>query len=98
MQLIAQHFGGRVVPADHHEYGKAKLQIIDQNSPIFRDIPDNSVVWMSHGDRVETVPEGLKLSPKVITPLMLLLRMRIREFMLFSFIQRFIILNMEQKC
>jgi GMP synthase-like glutamine amidotransferase len=24
MQLITQHFGGEVVAADHHEYGKAK--------------------------------------------------------------------------
>ncbi len=59
MQLIAQHFGGEVVPADHHEYGKAKLHIVE-DSPIFKDIPDNSTVWMSHGDRVEKLPEGFK--------------------------------------
>ena len=60
MQLIAQHFGGEVIPADHHEYGKAKLHIVKPESPIFRDIPDNSVVWMSHGDRVERLPEGFE--------------------------------------
>jgi len=60
MQLISQHFGGEVIPADHHEYGKAKLHIIDRDSAIFKDIPDNSIVWMSHGDRVEKLPEGFK--------------------------------------
>ena len=60
MQLISQHFGGEVIPADHHEYGKAKLHITDENSPIFKNVPDNSIVWMSHGDRVERLPEGFK--------------------------------------
>jgi len=60
MQLITQHFGGEVVSADHHEYGKAKLHIKDENSPIFKDISQDSIVWMSHGDRVEKLPEGFK--------------------------------------
>ncbi|ADV45695.1 glutamine-hydrolyzing GMP synthase [Nitratifractor salsuginis] len=60
MQLIAQHFGGEVVPADHHEYGKARLHITKPDSPIFKDVPDNSIVWMSHGDRVEKLPEGFE--------------------------------------
>ena len=61
MQLITQHFGGIVVPADNHEYGKAKLKIEDKNSPIFKNIDDNKIVWMSHGDRVETLPNGFKV-------------------------------------
>ncbi len=60
MQLIAQHFGGEVIPADHHEYGKAKLHITKTESPIFYEIEDNSIVWMSHGDRVEKLPEGFE--------------------------------------
>ncbi len=52
MQLITQHFGGEVVPADHHEYGKAKLHIV-KDSPIFEDVEQDSVVWMSHSDRAE---------------------------------------------
>ncbi len=60
MQLITQHFGGEVVPADHHEYGKAKLNISNENSPIFKDILQDSIVWMSHGDRAQKLPEGFE--------------------------------------
>jgi GMP synthase (glutamine-hydrolysing) len=60
MQLITQHFGGEVVAADHHEYGKAKLHIIKEDSPIFKDVAQDSIVWMSHGDRAERLPEGFE--------------------------------------
>jgi len=61
MQLITQHFGGSVIPADHHEYGKAKLHIENENSPIFKDVAQDSIVWMSHGDRAERLPEGFEV-------------------------------------
>jgi len=60
MQLITQHFGGEVIAADHHEYGKAKLKI-ENDSSIFKGIPDNSTVWMSHGDKAEKLPEGFDI-------------------------------------
>jgi len=60
MQLITQHFGGEVVAADHHEYGKAKLKI-ENDSSIFKDVPDDSIVWMSHGDKAERLPEGFDI-------------------------------------
>ena len=61
MQLITQHFGGSVVPANHHEYGKAKLHIEKSDSPIFKDIEQDSIVWMSHGDRAERLPDGFEV-------------------------------------
>ena len=60
MQLITQHFGGEVVPANRHEYGKAKLHIIKEDSPIFKDVKQDSIVWMSHSDRAERLPEGFE--------------------------------------
>ncbi|MDM5271223.1 glutamine-hydrolyzing GMP synthase [Sulfurovum sp. zt1-1] len=60
MQLITQHFGGEVVPADHHEYGKARLKI-EGECPIFNGVSDNEVVWMSHGDKAERIPVGFKV-------------------------------------
>ncbi len=60
MQLITQHFGGSVIPADHHEYGKAKLKV-ENDSTIFKDISDDSIVWMSHGDRAERIPDGFEV-------------------------------------
>ncbi|MBN2722238.1 MAG: glutamine-hydrolyzing GMP synthase [Campylobacterales bacterium] len=59
MQLITQHFGGEVVPADHHEYGKAKLDIVI-SSPIFNGVNDDSIVWMSHGDKATAIPAGFE--------------------------------------
>ncbi|MDD3592069.1 MAG: glutamine-hydrolyzing GMP synthase [Sulfurovum sp.] len=60
MQLITQHFGGEVVAADHHEYGKARLKVED-TCPIFNGVTDNEIVWMSHGDKAERIPEGFKV-------------------------------------
>jgi len=60
MQLITQHFGGEVVAADHHEYGKAKLKIEDECG-IFNGVSNNEVVWMSHGDKAESIPDGFRV-------------------------------------
>ncbi len=60
MQLITQHFGGEVVAADHHEYGKAKLNI-EKESGIFNGVGDNGTVWMSHGDKAERIPDGFEV-------------------------------------
>ena len=57
MQTIAYFLGGEVAPSTHHEYGKAHLKI-KKETPIFNNIEDNSIVWMSHGDRVEKLPDG----------------------------------------
>ncbi len=61
MQRIAVDFGGSVIRSDHHEYGKAELHIIKPDNPIFKDCEDNRIVWMSHSDRVETLPEGFEV-------------------------------------
>ncbi|WP_457745032.1 glutamine-hydrolyzing GMP synthase [Sulfurimonas sp.] len=57
MQRIAVDFGGSVIRSDHHEYGKAELKI-ETNSPLLSDCDDNRIVWMSHSDRVDVLPEG----------------------------------------
>ena len=62
MQLITQYFGGEVVPAIRHEYGKAKLFIKD--SLIFNGMSSKKTVWMSHGDKVERLPKGFKVIGK----------------------------------
>jgi len=64
MQRIAVDFGGSVIRSDHHEYGKAELEIVgypDNVSPLFKDCDNHRIVWMSHSDRVETLPEGFKV-------------------------------------
>jgi len=59
MQLIVQHFGGSVISASKHEYGKAKLSFVAQND-IFKGTPNEQSVWMSHADKVETIPNGFE--------------------------------------
>lgn len=57
MQLLADHFGANVQKSEHQEFGRAILNIIDRNNPIFSGLPtDEFVVWMSHGDRVLNTP------------------------------------------
>ena len=55
MQLLAGALGGRVAASDKKEYGLAEVQTIIEN-PLLP--PGAQPVWMSHGDRVESLPPG----------------------------------------
>jgi GMP synthase (glutamine-hydrolysing) len=57
MQLMTMHFGGVVEKASHREYGKA-LATVSHQSALYQDIPEQQVVWMSHGDLVVGAPDG----------------------------------------
>jgi len=59
LQLLTVHFGGEVVKAEKHEYGRAELEILNHED-LFYDIPNEIHVWMSHGDRVTKLPEGFE--------------------------------------
>jgi GMP synthase (glutamine-hydrolysing) len=59
MQLAAQVLGGSVKPGLKREYGKAMMQIT-RNSPLFKGLAPDIQVWMSHGDKVETLPAGFE--------------------------------------
>jgi GMP synthase (glutamine-hydrolysing) len=61
MQRIAVDFGGSVVRSNHHEYCKAELHITKPQNPLFKDCDDNRVVWMSHSDRVEELPDQFEV-------------------------------------
>ncbi len=63
MQTMASQLGGSVESAEAHEYGYAQVRARG-HSRLLRDIEDHTSpegyglldVWMSHGDRVETLP------------------------------------------
>ncbi|WP_027327079.1 glutamine-hydrolyzing GMP synthase [Helicobacter pametensis] len=57
MQYIADFFGGSVVRAEHQEFGKAQLELMSEGG-IFERVKQESIVWMSHADKVEKIPEG----------------------------------------
>ncbi|MDR2776687.1 MAG: glutamine-hydrolyzing GMP synthase [Puniceicoccales bacterium] len=57
MQLLALHFGGMLVNGENREYGQTKLKVNDR-CPLWKDVPSNTTVWMSHGNHVKTLPNG----------------------------------------
>ena len=58
-QLIAYLKGGEVLSAETREYGKSEMSV--KPSPLFKHIPEKSVVWMSHTDYVSKAPEGYEV-------------------------------------
>ncbi|NPB09228.1 MAG: glutamine-hydrolyzing GMP synthase [Thermodesulfobacteria bacterium] len=59
MQLMSHLLGGRVERSDKREYGPAMLRILDTRDLFHGLDPSREYrVWMSHGDRVEQLPEG----------------------------------------
>ncbi|MCL5884454.1 MAG: glutamine-hydrolyzing GMP synthase [Deltaproteobacteria bacterium] len=62
MQLIADLLGGKVARATEREYGIASIRG-EWGAPLFLGIEEFRrampiQVWMSHGDRIEALPEG----------------------------------------
>ncbi|MCU0913453.1 MAG: glutamine-hydrolyzing GMP synthase [Planctomycetes bacterium] len=57
MQLGCQMLGAEVNPARRREYGRAGLTILDK-SDLFANLPDETLVWASHGDQVANPGPG----------------------------------------
>jgi GMP synthase (glutamine-hydrolysing) len=57
MQLMTLHFDGKVEKAKNREYGKATLKL-EHESKLFKNLPEEQTVWMSHGDLVVETPKG----------------------------------------
>ncbi|MFC2131762.1 glutamine-hydrolyzing GMP synthase [Bacteroidota bacterium] len=60
LQLIAYNRNGKVDRAAKREYGRAEL-IIDEDEDLFKNICQNSTVWMSHGDSLIEPPAGFEI-------------------------------------
>lgn len=68
MQTMAAQLGGETESADHHEYGYAQVRARGHTA-LLKDIEDHTSpegyglldVWMSHGDRVATLPDGFSV-------------------------------------
>ncbi|MBC1493378.1 glutamine-hydrolyzing GMP synthase [Listeria booriae] len=61
MQLMTNHFAGKVEPAKDREYGKASINV-EKPSRLFAGLPTDQIVWMSHGDLVVAEPEGFEVT------------------------------------
>ena len=59
-QFLSHTLGGKVEKADSREYGRAHLETVDTDNPLFRGFDEGSQVWMSHGDTITAIPQGFK--------------------------------------
>ncbi|AWL78239.1 glutamine-hydrolyzing GMP synthase [Capnocytophaga canimorsus] len=57
-QYLAHFNGGEVAPSNIREYGRANLTFIKADEPFFKNIPQNSQVWMSHSDTIKQLPQS----------------------------------------
>ncbi len=60
LQAMAYLLGGAVERASRREFGRAHVRV-DDASDLFRDVPEGSYVWMSHGDHLTQLPEGYEI-------------------------------------
>lgn len=60
-QYLTYVSGGKVEACATREYGRAHLDWIDENDPLFKGVRLQSVVWMSHGDTITDVPGNFRL-------------------------------------
>ncbi len=61
LYMLVSLLGGRVVPATEREFGAATLSVEASSGPTSSFSPgDRELVWMSHGDKVESLPDGFR--------------------------------------
>lgn len=59
MQLVCETLGGKVTSVPAREYGRSRCRF-DSSLELFTDLPDETDVWMSHGDQVATVSDDFE--------------------------------------
>ena len=60
MQWMSQELGGEVKAAHHREFGRKSIEV-ERSESIFEGVDGRTVVWMSHGDQVERLPQGFSV-------------------------------------
>lgn len=61
-QLISWMCDGKVENATTSEYGKIEMTVTKKDSLIFKNVPTDSVVWMSHTDYISQAPIGFEVT------------------------------------
>ena len=60
MQWMCQTLGGHVDQAKEREFGRASIRV-DRPEGVLDAIDGHTVVWMSHGDQVDRLPQGFEV-------------------------------------
>jgi len=61
MQLGAKLLGSKVSAAQDREYGRTDLTLKADGEKLFRGVPRETQVWMSHGDKVDANPKDFQV-------------------------------------
>jgi len=61
MQLMSHALGGRVRSPEKREYGRMAVTI-NECAGLFKGVEPKTVCWMSHGDSVEALPAGFRVT------------------------------------
>ena len=61
-QAMAQSLDGEVARTGASEYGGTALQVVDADTTLFKGLPRDLSVWMSHGDSVVVAPKGFTVT------------------------------------
>jgi len=62
VQLASLVLGGQVAAAQHREYGRASVKLEKPSALLAGfEVGEEFAVWMSHGDRVEKLPDGFSM-------------------------------------
>ena len=62
-QYLAHFNGGEVKPSNLREYGRANLSTIHDHDDLFAGIAEDTQVWMSHSDTIDSLPtNGVRLA------------------------------------
>ena len=61
-QVMVKALGGTVDRTGLSEYGSTPATVLDRTSTLFNGQPAEQSVWMSHGDSVTAVPEGMRVT------------------------------------
>lgn len=60
-QYLAHFFGGEVAQSNTREYGRAHLEFVNTTNELFKDISEDTQVWMSHGDSIVKIPDTYEI-------------------------------------
>lgn len=60
-QYLASAEGGTVEKSLTREYGRAALNVVSAGDPLMKGLWSDFTVWMSHGDTIVSVPDGVEV-------------------------------------
>ena len=97
-QLMMHILGGKVERADVREYGKTEV-FVDKTSPLFGDVSEKTICWMSHFDYISKIAPGFRITAHTADcPVAAAENVRRKDCMQFSSIRKYCTHQKEQRC